>query len=186
MEIHIFYEIVYLILSNFVPSPSVQSKQILPKDKSQVPFSRSVMSDALWPHEPQHARPPCPSPTPGVYPDSCPLSRWCHPTISSSVIPFSSCPQSFPTSGSFQTSQLFTSGDQSTRVSASTSVLPENTQDWSPLGWTGWISLQSRGLFKSLLQHHSSKASILWRSAFFIVHLSHPYMTTGKTIALTR
>ena len=186
MEIRIFYEIVYLILSNFVPSPSVQSKQILPKDKSQVPFSRSVMSNSLWPHEPQHARPPCPSPTPGVYPNSCPLSRWCHPTISSSVIPFSSCPQSFPTSGSFQMNQLFASDDQSTGVSVSTSILPENTQDWSPLGWTGWISLQSKGLFKSLLQHHSSKASILWRLAFFIVHLSHPYITTGKTIALTR
>ena len=94
--------------------------------------------------------------------------------------------QSFPTSGSFQMNQLFASDDQSTGVSVSTSILPENTQDWSPLGWTGWISLQSKGLFKSLLQHHSSKASILWCSALFIVQLSHPYMTTGKTIALTR
>ena len=97
-------------------------------------------------HEPQHARPPCPSPTPGVYPNSCPLSQWCHSTISSSVVPFSSCLQSFPASGSFQMSQLFVSGSQSIGVSASTSFLPMNTQDWSPLGWTGWISLQSKGL----------------------------------------
>ena len=102
-----------------------------------------------------------------------------------SVVPSSSCPQFFPASGSFQMSQLFASGDQSTGVSASTSVLPMNTQDWSPLGWTGWISLKSKE-FKSLLQHHSSKASILQCSAFFIVQLSHPYMTTGKTITLTR
>ena len=111
-----------------------------------VQFSCSVMSDSLWPHELQHARPPCPSPTPGVHPNSCPLSQWCHLTISSSVVPFSSCPQSFPASGSFQMSQLFASGCQSTGVSASTSVLPMNTQDWSPLGWTGWISWQSKGL----------------------------------------
>ena len=110
---------------------------------SSVQFSRSVMSDSLWPHEPQHNRPPCPSPTPGVHPNPCPLSRWCHPTISSSAIPFSSCPQSFPASGSFPMSQLFTSGGQSIGVSASASVLPMNIQDWSPLGWTGWISLQS-------------------------------------------
>ena len=148
-------------------------------------FSCSVVSDCLWPHEPQHARPPCPSPTPRVHPNPCPLSWWCHPSISSSVVPFSSCPQSFPASGSFPVSQLFTSGGQSIGVSASTSDLPMNTQDWSPLEWTGLISLQSKGL-KSLLQHHSSKASILRCSAFFIVQLSHPYMTTGKTIALTR
>ena len=100
----------------------------------------------MRPHEPQHARPPCPSSTPGVYPTSHPLSWWCHPTISSSVIPFSSCPQSFPASGSFPMSQFFTSGGQSIGVSASISVLPMNTQDWSPLEWTGWISLQSKGL----------------------------------------
>ena len=109
-------------------------------------FSRSVVSDSLRPHEPQHTRPPCPSPTPGVYPNPCPLSRWCHPTISSSVVSFSSCPQSFPASGSFPMSQLFSSGGQNTGVSASTSLLPMNTQDWSPLGWSGWISLQSKGL----------------------------------------
>ena len=111
-----------------------------------VQFSRSVVSDSLRPHEPQHARPPCPTPTLRVYPNPCPSSRWCHLTISSSIIPFSSCPQSFPASGSFLMSQLFTWDSQSIRVSASTSVLPMNTQDWSPLGWTGWISLQSMGL----------------------------------------
>ena len=153
---------------------------------SSAQFSRSVVSDSLRPREPQHARPPCPSPTPGVHPNYRPLSRWCHPTISSSVTPFSSRPQSLPASGSFQMNQLFTSGGQSIGVSASASVLLMNTQDWSPSGWTGWISLQSKGLSKSLLQHHSSKAPILRCSAFFIVQLSHPYMTTGKTIALTR
>ena len=111
-----------------------------------VQFICSVMSDSLWPHELQHARPPCPSPTPGVHPNPCSLSQWCHPPISSSVTPFSSCPQSFPASGSFQMSQLLASGGQSLGVSASKSVLPMNTQDWSPLGWTGWISLQSKGL----------------------------------------
>ena len=144
-------------------------------------FSYSVMSDSLWPHELQHARPPCPSTTPRVYPNSYPLSRWCHPTISSSVVPLSSCPQSFPALGSFPMSQLFAPGGQSIEVSASISVLPMNTQDWSPLGWTGWWDLLAvQGILKSLLQHHSSKASILWCSAFFIVQLSHPYMTTRK------
>ena len=110
-------------------------------------ISRSVMSDSLQTHELQHARPPCPSPTPGVHSDSCALSWWCHPAISSSVvIHFSSCPQSLPASESFPMSQLFAWGGQSTRVSALTSILPMNTQDWSPLGWTGWISLQSKGL----------------------------------------
>ena len=113
---------------------------------SSVQFSRSVMSGSLQPCEPQHARPPCPSPTTRVHPNPCPWSWWCHPTISSSVVPFSSCPQSFPASGAFQMSQLFASGGQSIGVSASTSVLPVNTQDWSPLGWAGWISLQSKGL----------------------------------------
>ena len=112
---------------------------------SSVQFSRSVMSYSLWPHEPQHTRHPCPSPTPGVHLNPCPLSRWCHPTISSSVVPFPSCPQSFPASESFPMSQLFAWGGQSIGVSASTSVLPMNTQNWSPLGWTGWISLQSKG-----------------------------------------
>ena len=114
--------------------------------RSSVHFSHSVMSNSLQPHEPQHARPGCPSPTPRIYPNSCLLSRWCYPTISSSVVPFSSCPQSYPVSESFQMSQLVASGGQSIRVSASTSVLPMNTQDWYSLGWTGWISLQSKGL----------------------------------------
>ena len=109
-------------------------------------LSHSVVSDSLKPHESQHARPHFPSPTPGVYSNSCPLNRWCHPAISSSVISFSSCPQSLPASGSFSMSQIFPSGGQSIGVSASTSVLPMNTQEWSPLGWTGWISLQSKGL----------------------------------------
>ena len=113
---------------------------------NSVQFSRSVVSDSWWPHESQHARPPCPSPTPRVYSNSCLLSRWCHPAISSSVTPFSSCPQSLPASGSFPVSQLFTSGGQSIGISASASVLPVNTQDWSPLRGTGWISLQSKGL----------------------------------------
>ena len=106
----------------------------------------SVVSDSSWPHELQHTRPPSPSPTPRVHPNPCPSSWWCHPTISSSVVPFSSCPQSFPASGSFPMSQHFASGGQNIGVSASTSVLPMNIQDWSPLGWTGWISLQSKGL----------------------------------------
>ena len=124
------------------------------------------LSDSLQPHESQHARPPCPSPTPRVYPNSCPLSWWCHPTLSSSVIPFSSCPQSFPASESFQMSQLFASGGQSIGVSASTSVLTTNTQDWSPLGWTGWISLQSKGhsrvFFNTPVQKHQFWSWILF------------------------
>ena len=112
----------------------------------QVQFSRYVMSDSLWPHELKHTKPPCPSPTPRVHPNSCASSRWCHPAISFSVIPFSSCPKSLPASESFPMSQLFACGGQSIGVSASASVLPMNTQDWSPLGWTGWISLQSKGL----------------------------------------
>ena len=113
---------------------------------SSVQFIHSVVSDSLRPHEPQHTRPPCPSPTPGVYPNSCPLSRWCHPTISSSVVPFSYCLQSFPASEALPMSQFFASGGQSIGFSASTSVLPINTQDWPPLGWTCWVSLQSKGL----------------------------------------
>ena len=152
---------------------------------SSVQFSHSVVSDSLRPHEPQHARPPCPSPTPRVYPNSCLLSRWCHPTISSSVIPCSSCPQSFPASGSFQMSQLFASGSQSIGVSASASFLPMNTRDWSPLGWTGCISLQSKGLSRVFSNTAVQKQQIFC-AAFVIVQLSHRYMTTGKTKALTR
>ena len=133
-----------------------------------VQFSSVAQScPTLRPQGLQHARPPCPSLTPGVYSNSCPSSRWCHPTISSSVIPFSSHPQSFPASGSLPMSQFFASGGQSIGVLASASVLPMNIQDWFPLGWTGWISFQSKGL-KNLLQNHSSKASILRHSACFI------------------
>ena len=113
-----------------------------------VQFSRSVVSDSLQPHESQHARPPCPSPTPGVRSDSCPSSQWCHPAISSSVVPFSSCPQSLPASESFPMSQPFVWDGQSIGVSALASFLPKNTQDWSPLGWNCWISLQSKGLLR--------------------------------------
>ena len=143
-------------------------------------FSHSVVSNCLQPHEPQHARSPCPPLIAGVQTNPCPLCQWCHPTISSSVVPFSSCLNPSQHQG------LFKSVSSSHQVAKQTSVLPMNTQDWSPLGWTGWISLQSKGLFNSLLQHHSSKASILQHSALFTVQLSHPYMTTGRTIALTR
>ena len=125
---------------------------------SWVQFSRSVMSDSLWPHESQHARPPCPSPTPGVQSDSRPSSQWCHPAMSSSVVPFYSCPQSLPASESFPMSQLFAWDGQNTGVSALASFLPKNTQGWSPLEWTGWISLQSKGLsrvfFNTTVQKH--------------------------------
>ena len=129
----------YFTLGSFI-------QRVLKIMSHSVQFSRLVVSNFLRPHEPQHTRLPCPSPTPGVHPNPCPLSQWCHPTISSSVIPSSFCPQSFPAPGSFPMSQLFTSGGQSIGVSASTSVLPMNTQNWSSLGWNGWISLQSKGL----------------------------------------
>ena len=143
------------------------------------------MSDSLWLHELQHAKPPCPSPTPGVHSNSCPSSRWCHPAISSSVIPFSSCPQSLPASGSFPMSQLFAWGGKSIGVSASASVLPMNTQDWSPLGWTCWMSLQSKGLSRvfsntKVQKHQFFGAQLSSQSHTYI------YMTTGKTIALSR
>ena len=135
-------------------------------DTGSVQFSHSVVSDSLQPHELQHARPTYPSPTAGVYPKPRPLSWWRHPTISSSVVPFSSCPQSFPASGSFQMSQLFASGGQSIGVSVSTSVLPVSTQDWSPLGWTDWISLQSKGLSRVFSN------TTVQKHQFFSAHLS--------------
>ena len=144
------------------------------------------MSESLRLYGLQHARPPCPSPTPRVYSNSCPLSRWCHPTISSSVVPFSSSPQSLPASGSFHMSQFFTSGGQSIGVSASESVLPMNTQDWSPLGWTGWMSLQSKGLSRVFSNTTVQKHQFFSVQLSLIVQLSQPYMTIGKTIALTR
>ena len=147
-----------------------------------VQFSCSVMSDFLRPHESQDARPPCPSPTPGVYSNSCPSSWWCHPAISSSGVPFSSCPQSLPATGSFPMSQLFAWDGQSFGFNISSANehpgLISFRMDWLDL-------LAVQGALKSLLQHHSSKASIFQCSAFFTVQLSHPYMTTGKTIALT-
>ena len=146
---------------------------------AEIQFSRSVTSDSLWPHGLQHTRLPCPSPTPRIYPNSCPLSRWCHPTISSSIIPFSSCSQSFPASGSFPMSQFFTSGGQSIGASASASVLPMKALISFRIDWFNFLAVQE--ILKSLLQHHSSKASIIWCSAFFMVQLSHPYLTTGKT-----
>ena len=152
---------------------------------ASVQFSCSVVSDSLWPNELQHARPPCRLPTPGVHPNSCPLSQWCQPIISSFVVPFSSCTQSFPASGSFQMSQPFTWSGQGIGVSASTSVLPITAR--TDLLWDGLLwDLAVQGTLKSLLQHHNSKTSILQLSAFFIVQISHPYMTTGKTIALSR
>ena len=147
-------------------------------------LSHSVVPNPLQPHELQHARPPCPSPTPGVYTNSCLLRQWCHPAISNSVVPFSSHLQSFPASGSFPISQLFISGGQSIGASASASVLPKNIQNWFPLGWTGWIPCSPRDSQESspTPQFKSINSSAL----SFMVQLSHPYMTTGKTIALTR
>ena len=144
----------------------------------------SVVSNSLWPRGLQHTSLPCTSPTPGACSKSFPSSLWCHSIISSSVVPFSSCLQSFPASGSFPVSWFFTSGGQRVGISATASVLPMNIQDWFPLrmDWLDLLALQ--GILKSLLQHHSSKASILQHSAFFTVQLSHPYMTTGKTRAL--
>ena len=143
------------------------------------------MSDSLRPRGLHYARLPCPSPTPGAFSNSCPSSRWCHPTISSSVIPFSSRLQSFPASESFQMSQFFTSRGQSIGVSASASVLPINIQDWFPLGLTGCVSLLSKGLSR-VFSNTTAQKSILRHSVFFMVQLSHPYMTTRKTKALTR
>ena len=157
---------------------------IFPMICSSVQFSCSVVSNFLRPHEPQQARPPCTSPTPGVYPNPCPLSQWCLPTISSSVVPFS-CLQSLPASGSFPVSQFFTSGGQSR--SFSFSISPSNKYSGLISFRMDWLDLLAvQGTLKCLVQYHNSKASILLHSAFFIVQLSHPYKTAGKTIALTR
>ena len=148
----------------------------------KIHFSHSVVFESLQPPELQHSRCPCPSPTLGACSNSCPWSRWCYPTISSSVISFCSHLQSFPTSGSLQMSQFSPSGGQSIGVLASVSVPPMTIQGWFPLWWTGWISCRPRDSQQSFLQHHSSKASIPWHLAFFIVQLSHSSMTTGKAI----
>jgi len=148
---------------------------------SSAQFSRSVISDSLWPHELQHTRPPCPSPTPRVHPNPCPLSWWCHPTISSSVIPFSSCPQSFLASRVFSNESVLHIRWPK-YWSFSFNISPSNEHPGLISLSTDWLDLLAvQGTLKSLLQHHSSKALILWHSAFFIVQLSHPYMTTGKT-----
>ena len=155
------------LFHEIVERPSVQF--------SSVQFSCSVVSNSLWPHELQHTRPPCPSPTPGVHSDSHPSSQWYHPAISSLVVPFSSCPQSLPASESFPMSQLFAWGDKSTGVSALASVLPKKSQGWSPSEWTGWISLQSKGLsrvsptpqFKSI---NSSALSLLHSPTLTSIH----------------
>ena len=139
-----------------------------------VQFSHKVMSDSLWPHESQHTRPPCPSPAPRVHANLCPSSQWCHPAISSSIVPFSSCPQSLLASGSFPLGQLFSWGSQSIGVSALASVLLKNTQDWSPLGWTGWISLQSKGLSRvfsnTTVQKHQFFGAQLSSQSNFHIH----------------
>ena len=142
---------------------------------SSVQFSHSIVSDSLQPHESQHTRPPCPSPTPGVHPNSCSSSQWCHPAISSSVVPFFSCPQSLPASGSFPMSQLFTWGGQIIGISALASVLPMNTQDRSPLGWTGWISLQSKGFSRvfsstTVQKHQFFRLSFLHSPTLTSIH----------------
>ena len=140
---------------------------------SSIQYSSVAQScPTLWLYKPQHVSPPCPSPTPRVHPNPCPLIQWCHPTISFSVVPFS-CPQSFPASWSFQMSQLFTSGGQIIGVSVSASIIPMNIQDWFPLEWSGLDILADQGTLKSLLQHHSSRASILGYSAFIIWSNSH-------------
>ena len=145
------------------------------------------MSNCLQPHGLQHSRLPCPSPTPGTCSNSCPSSRWCHPTISSSIIPFFSCLQSFPASGCLPMCQFFTSGGKSGGVSASALVCPSNEYSGLISFRMDWLDLLAvQGTLKSLLQQHRSKSSIIWYSAFFIVQLSHPYMITGKTVALTR
>ena len=146
------------------------------------------MSDSLWPHGAQHTRPPCPSLTPGVDSNSYPLSRWCHPTISFSVLPFSSRLQSLPGSGSFQMSHFFTLGGQSIGVSASASVLPKNTQDWSPLGWTGWISLQSKGLSRvfcnTTVQKHQFFGALLpFLPLMSISYFSLPHYSSSSLIS---
>ena len=171
---------------------SIKKNSILKNSNRRVSVPLKVNSvqslSHIWlfvSHELQHARLPCPSPTPRAYSNSCPLSPWCHTAISSSVVPFSSCLQSFPASGSFPKSRLFASSGQSIGVSASASVLPMNIQDWFPLGLSGLISLRSMG-FSRVFSNTAVQNIILWPSTFFIVQLSHPYITTGKVLALTR
>ena len=171
------------LLSTVFTDLSLSHKTGPGHDWCSTQFSHSVVSDSLWPHGLQHARPSCPSPTHRVYPNSCPLSQWCHPPVSSSVVPFSSSLHSFPASGAFQMSHI----TWPKYWSFSFNISPSNEYSGLISFSMNWLDLLAvQGTLKSLLQHHSSKASILWCSAFFIVQLSHPYMTTGKTIALTR
>ena len=164
---------------------TIQLNELSQSEQTSAQFSCSVVSDSLRPHGLQHARLPCPSPTPGTCSNLRPSNQWCHPTITPSVVPLSSCLQYFPASGSFPMTQFFASGGQGIGVSASASVLPMNPGLLSiRMDWLDLLAVQ--GTLKSLLQHHSSEASILWGSAFFTVKLSHSHMTTGKTIALTR
>ena len=153
-------------------------------DVSSVQFSCSIVSDFLRPHETQHTRPPCPLPTPRVHLNPCPSSRWCHPAISSFVVPFSSCPQSLPASESFPMSQLFAWGGQSIGVSASASVFPKNTQDWSPLGWTSWMSLQSKGLSRvfsnTTVQKHQFFGAQLSSESNSHIYTYSPWNSLGQ------
>ena len=169
VHLHFFY------LCSFgwsvISLPLMTSLYFMYNKFSSAQLSHSFMSNSLWPHELQHARPPCPSPAPRVHSNSCLLSQWCHPAISSSVVPFSSCPQSLPASESFPMSQLFAWGGQSTGVSAIASFLPKNTQGWSPLEWTGWISLQSKGLTGVFFNSTVRKHLCFW-TAFFCAQLS--------------
>ena len=174
------------IIWNLIFSQIINTNILIPKIFQLVHFSCSVMSDSLRPHGLQHARLPCPSPTPRTYSNSCPSSQWCHPTIASSVVPFSSHLQSFPVSGSFSMRQFLTSGGQNIGVSASASVLPMNIKDWYPSRCTGWISLQSKGLSRVFSNNTVQKHQFFGAQLFFIVQLSHPYMTTGKKHSLTR
>ena len=180
------YALIAYSKTNQAPGTVQEREQRIKKIKSSIQFSHSVLSDSLRLQEPQHTRPPCPSPNPRVHPNSCPLSWWCHPIISSSVVLFSSCPQFLPASGSFPMSQFFASGGQSTGISASTSVLPMNTHDWSPWGWTSWISLQSKGLSRVFSNTTVQKHQFFGAQLSLGVQLSQLYMATGKTIPLTR
>ena len=159
----------WLKMPQFRELASKKWNQTDPRTEDSVQFSHSVMSDSLQPHGLQHARPPCPSPTPGVYSNSCPLSRWCHPAISSSVVPFSSCPQSFPASGSFLMSQLFASDGQS--IGASASVLPMNIQGWFPFGLIGLISLLSKGLSRIFSNTTVQMHQVATNRLFFVDHV---------------
>ena len=177
----------YIIIKESIQQEDIIIVNICSLNISSVQFSRWVMSDSLRPHESQHARPPCPSPTPGVHPNSCASSRWCHPAISSSVIPFSSCPQSLPASGRVFSNESTLCMRWPEYWSFSLNISPSNENAGLVSFRMDWLDLLAvQGTPKSFLQHHSSKVLILQCSAFFTVQLSHPYMTTGETIALTR